>query len=94
MPTWPSRSSSTPRRSAPGVCNAAEQLLVHAAVAESLLPRLARALAAKGVQLRCDAASAAILGRAGVPHTAAQPADFTAEFLDLIMAVRVVDLAR
>ena len=75
----------------PGVCNAAEQLLVHAAAAEALLPRLGRALAAKGVELRCDAASAAILRPAGVPQVAAQPADFTAEFLDLILAVRVVD---
>lgn len=75
----------------PGVCNAAEQLLVHATVAEQLLPRLAAALLAKNVQLRCDAASAAILARANLAHTAAAPADFTAEFLDLILAVRIVD---
>ena len=75
----------------PGVCNAAEQLFVHAGAAAALLPRLGRALAGKGVQLRCDPASAAILAREGVPHTAAQPADFTAEFLDLILAVRIVD---
>jgi glutamate-5-semialdehyde dehydrogenase len=73
-----------------GVCNAAEQLLVHADAAEALLPRVARALAAKGVQLRCDAASAALLARAGVDITPAAPADYTAEFLDLVMAVRVV----
>ncbi len=73
-----------------GVCNAAEQLLVHASAAERLLPRVASALAAKGVQLRCDAASAAILARAGVDITPAAPADYTAEFLDLIIAVRVV----
>jgi len=73
-----------------GVCNTAEQLLVHAAAAGSLLPRVARALAAKGVQLRCDAASAAILARAGVDTTPAAPADYTAEFLDLIIAVRIV----
>jgi glutamate-5-semialdehyde dehydrogenase len=73
-----------------GVCNAAEQLLVHADAAEALLPRVARALAAKGVQLRCDAASAALLARAGVDITPAAPADYTAEFLDLIIAVRVV----
>ncbi len=84
----------------PGVCNAAEQLLVHAAVAEQLLPRLASALLAKSVQLRCDAASAAILARADLSALNAQrstsiipatPADFTAEFLDLIIAVRIVD---
>ena len=84
----------------PGVCNAAEQLLVHAAAAEQLLPRLAAALVAKNVQLRCDAASAAILASAqlSAPSTQlsariipAAPTDFTSEFLDLIIAVRVVD---
>jgi glutamate-5-semialdehyde dehydrogenase len=74
----------------PGVCNAAEQLLVHVSAAPSLLPRLGRALAGKGVELRCDPAAAAILGKAGVRHRAAAPADYTAEFLDLILAVRVV----
>ena len=75
----------------PGVCNAAEQLLVHAAVAPTLLPRLATALAAKDVQLRCDPAAATILEQASIAHSAATPADFKAEFLDLIIAVRVVD---
>jgi glutamate-5-semialdehyde dehydrogenase len=74
----------------PGVCNAAEQLLVHRDVAGALLPRVGSALAAKGVALRCDAASAAILARAGVATQPATPADFTAEFLDLVAAVRVV----
>ena len=74
----------------PGVCNAAEQLLVHAGAAGSLLPRVGAALAAKGVRLRCDGASAAILKAAGVPHEAAAPADFKAEFLDMVIAVRVV----
>jgi glutamate-5-semialdehyde dehydrogenase len=74
----------------PGVCNAAEQLLVHADVAATLLPRVASALAAKGVSLRCDSASAAILTRAGISSEAAVPADYTTEFLDLIVAVRVV----
>ena len=78
----------------PGVCNAAEQLLVHADVADTLLPRVASALATKGVALRCDGASAAILSRAGIPSTAAAPADYTTEFLDLIVAVRVVRFAR
>ena len=74
-----------------GVCNAAEQLLVHAAAAPALLPRVAAALAAKGVQLRCDARSAVILAAAAVPVVAATPADYTTEFLDLIIAVRIVD---
>ncbi|HRE06500.1 MAG TPA: glutamate-5-semialdehyde dehydrogenase [Opitutaceae bacterium] len=81
--------------SRPGVCNAAEQLLVHASVASTLLPRVATALARKGVQLRCDARAAAALAAAPeVPASqvaAAQPADYTSEFLDLILTVRVVD---
>ncbi len=81
----------------PGVCNTAEQLLVHADIAETALPRLASALIAKGVQLRCDPASLAILRSSGAQHStlntqlsAATAADYTAEFLDLILAVRVV----
>jgi glutamate-5-semialdehyde dehydrogenase len=74
----------------PGVCNAAEQLLVHAGVAGTLLPRLARALLAHKVELRCDPASAAILQQHGLAHRAAAAGDFTAEFLGLIMGVRLV----
>ena len=81
----------------PGVCNTVEQLLVHADVAPTLLPLLASALAAKGVQLRCDPASLAILRNSGSQLSALNPqlsaataADFTAEFLDLIIAVRIV----
>jgi glutamate-5-semialdehyde dehydrogenase len=75
----------------PGVCNAAEQLLVHREVAEKFLPGAARALiAAKNVQLRCDRESAALLARAGIAHTPASEADYTTEFLDYVLAVRVV----
>ncbi|HMD61792.1 MAG TPA: glutamate-5-semialdehyde dehydrogenase [Opitutaceae bacterium] len=74
----------------PGVCNAAEQILVHSDAAGALLPRVGAALAAKGVRLRCDAAAAAILSAAGVANEPAEPADFTKEFLDLVVAVRVV----
>jgi len=74
----------------PGVCNAAEQILVHADVAGALLPRIGAALAAKGVRLLCDEAARSVLARAGVENEAAAPADFTREFLDLLVAVRVV----
>ena len=79
------------KASRPSACNAAEQLLVHAGVAEKFLPSVARALLAKNVQLRTDAASAAILARAYLTTTPATPADYTAEFLDYIIAIRVVD---
>lgn len=80
------------KTSRPGVCNAAEQLLLHRDVAEKFLPSIARALrAAKNVELRCDAASAAILARENIPHLAASEADYSTEFLDYILAVRVTD---
>lgn len=79
----------------PGVCNAAEQLLVHADIAPTVLPRLAAALAAKGVQLRADPAACAILKSAQVSGLSSQvslatDADYKAEFLDLIIAIRIV----
>ncbi|HTQ32035.1 MAG TPA: glutamate-5-semialdehyde dehydrogenase [Opitutaceae bacterium] len=77
--------------SRPGVCNAAEQMLVHRDTAEKFLPQLARALLAQKVQLRCDPASAAILAREKLAFTPATDADYRTEFLDLILAVRLVD---
>lgn len=80
------------KTSRPGVCNAAEQLLVHRKVAETFLPAAARALvAAANVELRCDPASAAILAKAKLAHTAATATDYRTEFLAQILAVRVVD---
>jgi glutamate-5-semialdehyde dehydrogenase len=75
----------------PSACNAAEQLLVHRAVAEKFLPAVGRALAARQVQLRCDSASRAILERAALTATPATATDYTAEFLDYVIAIRVVD---
>ncbi len=75
----------------PSACNSAEQLLVHRNVAEKFLPSVARALLAKNVQLRCDPASAAILAAAQVATTPATEADYTTEFLDYVIAIRVVD---
>ena len=75
------------------VCNAAEQLLVHRSAAETLLPQVARALRAKNVELRCDAESAALLTRNNVPHQPASESDYRTEFLDYVMAIRIVDSA-
>jgi glutamate-5-semialdehyde dehydrogenase len=73
------------------VCNAAEQLLVHREVAATLLPRVARALREKNVELRCDAASAEILQKENIPHRAATESDYRTEFLDYVIAIRIVD---
>jgi glutamate-5-semialdehyde dehydrogenase len=74
----------------PSACNALECLLVHRGAAAALLPPVGRALAAAGVELRCDPTALTLLQRAGVPATAASPEDFGREFLDLVLAVRVV----
>lgn len=75
----------------PGVCNAAEQLLVDAAAANTLLPRVGRALVQAGVELRVDERAATILATTDIAHVAATAADFKDEFLGPIMAVQVVD---
>jgi glutamate-5-semialdehyde dehydrogenase len=74
----------------PGVCNAAEQLLVHKDAASALLPQVCAALVAKGVRLLTDEAAAGILRDAGLPSEPASAEDFRREFLDLVAAVRVV----
>lgn len=70
----------------PSVCNAAETLLVHAAVADELLPTLAARL--EGVELVGDDATQAALGADRV--ALATEEDWASEFLDLRLAVRVV----
>lgn len=71
----------------PSVCNSAEKLLIHEAVAADYLPVIAKALQDQGVQLRGDARAQAL-----VPGMiAATDADWDEEYNDLIMAVKVVD---
>ena len=81
------------KASRPRVCNAEEVCLVHSAIAAEFLPKLAQRLGpdrtAKGlhpVELRLDERAAAI-----IPGTPAGPQDFDTEFLDYILAVKVVD---
>jgi len=74
----------------PSVCNAAEKLLIDRDVAEDMLPRLAKALQAAGVELRGDAESVNLLERAGLTATAATDEDWKTEYLDLILTVKVV----
>lgn len=69
-----------------GVCNAAETLLVHGAVAEAFLPAAAKALAARGVEIRGCAETRRLFPAA----TSATEEDWSAEYLDLILAVKVV----
>jgi len=70
----------------PATCNAAETLLVDRAVAETILPRLVKALQAKGVKLFGDEAAAKASGT-----KLAAPVNWETEYLDLTMAIRVVD---
>jgi glutamate-5-semialdehyde dehydrogenase len=73
----------------PGVCNAAETLLVHADVAAEFLPAAGAALREAGVELRAEERAAALLD-GSVPAT---DEDFAEEFLALVLAVKVVDSA-
>jgi glutamate-5-semialdehyde dehydrogenase len=73
----------------PSACNALECLLVHRD-ATPLLPAVGRALTEAGVELRCDPTALTVLGRAGVKAVPAAPEDFGREFLDYVLAVRVV----
>jgi glutamate-5-semialdehyde dehydrogenase len=73
------------------VCNAAETLLVHRDVAAVALPAVVAAMAPHGVELRVCAASRQILGDAAEGLVEATELDYATEFLDLTMAVRVVE---
>jgi len=70
----------------PGVCNAMETLLVHKAVAEEFLPRLARRLLAAKVEIRGCPETCRLVPEA----VKAQAVDWPTEFLDLVLAVKVV----
>jgi glutamate-5-semialdehyde dehydrogenase len=71
----------------PGTCNAAESLLVHTEIADGFVPRLAAALAAQRVEIRGCPRSRA-LAASVVPAT---DEDFAAEYLDLIISLKIVD---
>jgi glutamate-5-semialdehyde dehydrogenase len=75
----------------PGVCNAAETLLVHSDVADEFIPRVTRALRRAGVELRGDERTRAAAGELAGDLGEATEADFAEEFLALVMAVGVVD---
>ena len=71
----------------PGVCNAMETLLVNKEIAEEFLPRLGEILAERGVEMRGDATVCSLIPEA----KAATEEDWYEEYLELILAIRVVD---
>ena len=71
----------------PGVCNAAESLLIHSELADEFLPRIGKALITRGVEIRgCERTCERI-----PTATLATETDYRAEFLDLIISVKVVE---
>lgn len=74
--------------SRPSVCNAAETLIVHRAVAKEFLPKAYALLKQKNTEIRGDEMTRAILGDIVVPAT---DIDYDTEFDDYILAVRVVN---
>lgn len=72
----------------PGVCNALETLLVHKDLADDFLPRIADVYQQKGVEMRGDQVVLEVLGDRA---SAASAEDWDTEYLDLIIAIRVVD---
>ena len=74
-----------------GTCNTMETLLVASSVAPKILPKIAKIYANKGVEMRADAESKAILDKAGIEGAkAATEEDFFAEYLAPIIAIAVV----
>ena len=73
--------------SRPSVCNAMETMIVHAEIAPKFLPRIAARMRAAAVELRGDDRTRAIVADAG----AATDEDWDTEYLDLILAIKVVD---
>ncbi|MEP7297962.1 MAG: glutamate-5-semialdehyde dehydrogenase [Burkholderiales bacterium] len=72
-------------------CNAAESLLVHAAIAPAFLPRIGALFAAKGVEMRGDAASLAVLNAVPLAKlAAASEQDWSEEYLAPIISVKIV----
>jgi len=72
----------------PSVCNTLETMLIHKDIAKEALPAIYEKLSEKHVEVRGDAATLEILGGSAVPVT---EDDYAAEFLDYVIACRVVD---
>jgi glutamate-5-semialdehyde dehydrogenase len=75
----------------PSVCNAAENLIVHEDILESIFTHVAKALKEDGVQLRVDEQSAKVLEAFGsIPYTMATEEDYYTEYVDKIISVKTV----
>ncbi len=72
----------------PGVCNAAETLLVHREIAQAFLPEVVRRYQEMNVEVRADRATQRLVGNGVIAATAA---DWDAEYLDLIISIKIVD---
>jgi glutamate-5-semialdehyde dehydrogenase len=75
----------------PSVCNAAETLVVHSAIAPDYLPRVMAEMLDRGVELRVDGRARSLAGDLAARTTEASEEDWATEFHDLILAVKVVD---
>ncbi|MCM1187357.1 MAG: glutamate-5-semialdehyde dehydrogenase [Lachnoclostridium sp.] len=71
-----------------GVCNACESIVVHSAIKEQFLPKLAKALAPKNVELRGDERAREVLTEDCIPAT---EEDYGTEYLDYILSIKTVD---
>ena len=73
----------------PGVCNALETLVVHKNIAQDFIPVAFAELQNRGVELRCDETALALAGINDLKK--ANGSDWSTEYLDLILSVKVVD---
>ena len=73
----------------PGVCNALETLVVHKNIAQDFIPVAFAELQKRGVELRCDETALALAGINDLKK--AEESDWSTEYLDLILSVKVVD---
>ncbi|MAD23556.1 MAG: glutamate-5-semialdehyde dehydrogenase [Verrucomicrobiales bacterium] len=75
----------------PGVCNAAETLLISKSIASKILPSLCKKLSDAGVELRGDTMTKSILKDSGIDIQTANDSDWDEEYLDLILSIKIVD---
>jgi glutamate-5-semialdehyde dehydrogenase len=74
----------------PGVCNAAENLIVHEELLGTIFPQVARALSEEGVLLRGDGRARAACDQAGLPCDPVREEDYATEYLGKILSIRTV----